>query len=227
MKNENKFKSMAVAMLMLVSVIAVSTVVTSTTVTNNNAAESTPAPGATYALVLDFTLKENGTDSLLAGTLPGAGTILAASGEAVDWGASTTVTGNLSYYDAVNGDDWNAAADCIFNDTNENGLYNTGETVLAGTAPADTTAITGVGVRDGDWGEISTYDATTGNAWDSSVDAIFYEADANLCYQDSLNDVDISNTGTMTITNTENVTSFALWAESATNSSIISFSWSS
>jgi hypothetical protein len=218
MKNENKFKSMAVAMLMLVSVIAVSTVVTSTTVTNNDVAESTPAPGATYALVLDFTLKENGTDSLLAGTLPGAGTILASAGEAVDWGASTTVTGNLSYYDAANGGVWNAAADCIFNDTNENGLYNTGETVLAGTAPADGTAITGVGVLDGDWNGIVTFDASTGDAWDPTVDAIFYEADANRCYQDSLNDVDIANTGTMSIANTENVTSFALWAESGDTS---------
>ena len=83
---KNKFKSMAVVMLMLVSVVAVSTVVTSTTVTNRDVAVSTPAPGATYVLVLDFTLKENGTDSLLNGTLPVAGTILNESGEASDWG---------------------------------------------------------------------------------------------------------------------------------------------
>lgn len=217
MKNENKFKSMAVAMLMLVSVIAVSTVVTSTTVTNNDAAESTPAPGATYVLVLDFTLKENGTDSLLAGTLPGAGTILAANGEAADWGASTTVTGNLTYYDAANGGDWNSAADCIFNDTNEDGDWNTGEPVLAGTAPADGTA-GAAGVRDAEWTGVVTYDASTGGAWDPSADAIIFETDVNRCYQDSLNDVDISNTGTLSIANTENVTSFAIWAESGDTS---------
>ena len=86
---KNKFKSMAVVMLMLVSVIAVSTVVTSTTVTNHGAAESSPAPGDNDVLVMDFTLTDDGTDSLLAGTLPAVGTVLVANGESADWGQNT------------------------------------------------------------------------------------------------------------------------------------------
>jgi len=210
---KNKFKSMAVVMLMLVSVIAVSTVVTSTTVTNTGAAESTPVPGATYVLVMDFTITDNGTDTLLNGTLPAAGTALSNTGEASDWGGSS-VTGNLSYFDKSNGDDWNETVDCIFNDTDESGTWTVGDLVLAGNDSMTTgQAKSGDGVRDSDWDSIMTYDASDGDAWDPSVDAIIYETDQNQAYQDSLDDVTVSNDGTLADAQIDKA---SIWAEDGT-----------
>ncbi|MCD6411841.1 MAG: hypothetical protein J7L20_05410, partial [Thermoplasmata archaeon] len=123
---------------------------------------------------------DDGLDTWLAGATT-ENALGAPDGEATDWS-------QLSYIDAVDGDDWDASADTIFDDANANDKYDSGEVVLAGVTPPDGTPESGDGVRDPDWTSIYTHDEVDGNAWDPTVD-ILWPDDGNIYYDSGFDDV--------------------------------------
>lgn len=127
----------------------------------------------------------SGADTVLAGTAPSPGQTLEESGQSADWNSDPDY---LSYYDDTSGDAWDSNVDAIFKDANDNNQFDSGEKVIAGTAPTAGTAETGDGVRDSDWENVLTYDFSDGDAWDSSNDAIILDEHGDLTankYSDS------------------------------------------
>ncbi|MBU0847574.1 hypothetical protein KKH23_10350, partial [Patescibacteria group bacterium] len=210
---DNRIKSMLIVATMLLTALTVITV-SSTTVTNNNAPESTPLPGDTDVFVMDFTLTDAGTDTVIAGATPTSGTILSATADA-DWQGITTA-GTVSYYDAVEGGAWNSSADAIWEEVVADDKYTAGDTLLAGTAPDEATVETGDGGKDTDWTTIKLYDDTGTDFWDVTNDAIIEEIDGNNAYHDSLDSITITNPeGTA---DGSDISAVSLWAEDSTTS---------
>ncbi len=193
------------ALLILVSFSAIN--VQTTSVTNNNAPAAYKKQSDTYVLVMNFTVT-SGSDVFLNGTLPSIGAILVDSGESSDWN-------ELSFIDATNGDgDWNASVDSIWIDTaNANGRYDEGfETLLAGVEPDDQAEDDGTGARDVQWTGIKTIDGSDGDSWNSSADAIVFDADDNGVYMDKLTAVTFKLNSSCNATHAD-ISDLTLWNE--------------
>jgi chitodextrinase len=113
------------------------------------------------------------------------------------------------------GGEWNPSIDCIFLDNSDSdGQYDIGETVLAGVAPLNNTVGTGGGCKNmSAWFRIKSFDASDGGVWDNANDAIIFEGiDNNTCYLDELNAITFNLTNDCNATNTD-LSDLTLWME--------------
>ncbi|UCB59133.1 MAG: hypothetical protein JSV67_02200, partial [Thermoplasmatales archaeon] len=146
--------------------------------------------------------------------IPSVGQILENDNQSADWGG----IGKMWYYDNSSGSaggGWNASIDCIFLDnTLNNGEYNTGETVLAGSFPPNGTVGTGWGCKNmSSWHKVKTYDAVGGGEWDIVNDSIIFEGtDNNTCYLDKLNAVTFNLSSNCNATSSD-ISDLTLWVE--------------
>ena len=207
-----KFVSILFVVMLIVVTFSVFNV-KPTTVQKTDVGASYVRAGQTYILVMNFTIS-TASDTLLAGITPSVGQILENDNQSADWGG----IGKMWYYDNSSGPaggGWNASIDCIFLDnTTNNGQYNTGETVLAGSSPPNGTAGTGWGCKNmSSWHRVKSYDAVGGGIWDSVNDSIIFEGtDNNTCYLDELNAVTFNLTSDCNASSSD-LSDLTLWVE--------------
>jgi len=199
--------------VMLIAVVFSVSYVNPTTVVKNDVSADNVKASQTYVLVLNFTITTT-SDTLLAGLTPNDGEILENDNQSTDWGG----LGKMWYYDNSSGPaggGWNPSIDCIFlDDSDSDGQYDIGETVLAGNSPPNNTAGTGWGCKNmSAWHRIKSFDATDSGVWDDSNDAIIFEGiDNNTCYFDELNAITFNLTSDCNASITD-LSDLTLWME--------------
>jgi hypothetical protein len=213
----NHFKiGKVVSIFFIVMLIAISFSIINvnpTTVVKNDVIGYFVKAGQTYVLILNFTITTT-SDTVLAGSTPNDGEILENDNQSTDWGG----IGKMWYYDNSSGPaggDWNPSIDCIFlDDSDSDGQYDIGETVLAGNSPPNNTAGSGWGCKNmSAWYRIKSFDVSDGGVWDDSNDAIIFEGiDNNTCYLDELNAITFNLTIDCNASNTD-LSDLTLWME--------------
>ena len=201
--------------IMLIITTFLSINVGSTLVTNNGTPSDYVKASQTYILVMNFTITTE-SDLLLAGVWPADGTLLEATNQSDDWGSELGT--DMWFYDAVEDlGPWNASEDCIFLDNIiDDDRYNSGETLLVGTAPTSGTNGTGRGCKNPTaWNLIKAYDAVNGSSWDGLNDSIVLEGmDNNSAFHEELNAVTLNMSGSCNATNAD-IDDLTLWLESS------------
>jgi hypothetical protein len=198
---------------LLIIVIFSNTVVKPTTVEKTDILPNYVGTSQKYIVVLNFTINTT-NDIVLAGKTPNIGQVLENDDQSLYWGG----VGKMRYYDNSTGPlngDWNASIDSIFlEDIDNNGQYDTGESIIAGITPINGTTATGLGCKNiSSWNRVKSYDASDGGKWDSINDSIIFEGiDINLCYLDQLNAItfNLSNDCNATYSDINDLT---LWIE--------------